>query len=269
MKKHSLGQPHWNAHQVFAWVYTRNPRLVVLLSDHDKGDSFDPNPIDFLAMSNRPGAEFADYAEAQEAIISTLQEDRLRSLGRREGVGTFEDVPTVEWIDLHFVWSVFHGFVEAVGMTDDPPASIVGAPRWYGLRFKRDDVLELWPPTETEIETGAEDPPAQTQRERNEPGPQTIAEIDVTQGDTREAEHDAPRSDVTPPLVPVNAETTDIEAVYAQRVNDHRVKTGRRPTFKADTEWRKSKGLKRDTLRDLRQKNCTDEEKKGGHPPRS
>ncbi len=33
-------------------------------------------------------------------------------------------------------------------------------------------VLELWPPTETEVETGAEDPTAQTQREQDEPGPQ-------------------------------------------------------------------------------------------------
>ncbi len=269
MKKHSRGRPYWNTLQVCSWVYTRNPRLVVLLSDRDEGNSFDPNQIDFLAMANRPGAEFADYAEAQETIVSTLQEGRLRSLGRREGVGTLEEIPAVEWVDLHIEWSRFHGSAQAVSMTDDPPASIVGAPRWYGLRFKRDDVLELWPPTETEIETGAEDPPAQTQRERDEPGPQTAAEIDVTQGDTREAEQDAPRSDVTPPLAPVNAETTDIEAEYAQRVKDHRVKTGRRPTFKADNEWRKSKRLKRDTLRDLRQKNRTDEEKKGGHPPRS
>ncbi len=90
MKKHSLGQAYWNAHQVYAWVYTRNPRLVVLLSDRDEGDSFDPNPIDFLAMTHRPGAEFADYAEAQKSIVSTLQEGRLQSLGRREGVGTLE-----------------------------------------------------------------------------------------------------------------------------------------------------------------------------------
>ena len=83
MKKHGLGQPYWNAHQVYTWVYTRNPRLVVLLSDHDERDSFDPNPIVFLAMANRPGAEFTDYAEAQEAIVSTLQEGRLRSWGRR------------------------------------------------------------------------------------------------------------------------------------------------------------------------------------------
>jgi hypothetical protein len=121
----------------------------------------------------------------------------------------------------------------------------------------------------TPLAKGQEDAPAQTLPPHYEPGPQTAPEIDVTQGDTREAERDAPRSDVTPPLAPVNAETTDIEAEYAQRVNDHRVKTGRRPTFKADNEWRKSKGLKRDTLRDLRQQHRTEEERKGGHPPRS
>ncbi len=192
MNKHSLGQPYWNAHQVYTWVYTRNPRLAVLLSDRDEGDFFDdPTTIDFHAMVFRPGAEFADYAEAQETIVSTLQEGRLRSWGRRDGVGTLEEIPAVEWVDLHFVWSVFHGFVEAVGMTDDPPASIVGAPRWHGLRFKRDEVLELWPPTETEVETAAEDPTARTQREQDELGPQTDAEIDVTHDGAREAEHDA------------------------------------------------------------------------------
>ena len=61
---------------------------------------------------------------------------------------------------------------------------------WYGLRFKRDEVLELWPPTETEVETGAEDPTAQTQREQDEPDPQTDAEIGDTQDGAREAEHD-------------------------------------------------------------------------------
>ncbi len=157
MKKLGLGQPNWNAHQVYTWVYTRNPRLVVLLSDRDEGDSFDPNPIDFFAMTHRPGAEFANYAEAQKSIVSTLQEGRLRSLGRREGVGTFGEIPAVEWIDLHFIWHVFHGAAEAVSMTDNPPASIVGAPRWHGLRFKRDEVLELWPPTETEIKQAESD----------------------------------------------------------------------------------------------------------------
>ncbi len=187
MKKHGLGQPYWNAHQVYSWVHTRNPRLVVLLSDRDEGDSFDPNLIDFLAMANRPGAEFADYAEAQEAIVSTLQEGRLRSWGRREGVGTLEEIPTLEWANLHFVWYVFHGLVEAVGMTDNPPSSIVGAPRWYGLRFKRDDVLELWPPTETEIETGAEDPPAQTLPPHDEPDPPEPAETPVPEGSDDES----------------------------------------------------------------------------------
>jgi len=168
MKKHSLGQLYWNAHQVYAWVYTRNPRLVVLLSDRDKGDSVEPSVIDFFAMGNRPGADFADYAEAQEAIVSTLQEGRLRSWGRREGVGTLEEIPPLEWVDLHFVWYVFQGWAEAVSMTDNPPSSIVGAPRWYGLKFKRDDVLELWPPTETEIEQAepAKADQAQTDDER-------------------------------------------------------------------------------------------------------
>ena len=155
MKKHGLGQPYWNAHQIYTWVYTRNPRLVVLLSDSDEGDSVEPGITEFYAMSSRPGAEFSDYAEAQVAIVLTLQEGRLPSFGRREGTGTLEEIPALEWIDLHFVWLVFHGSAEAVGMTENPPSSIVGAPRWYGLRFKRDDVLELWPPTE--IETGAKE----------------------------------------------------------------------------------------------------------------
>ena len=111
-------------------MYTRNLRLVVLLSDRDEGDSFDdPTTIDFNAMVFRPGAEFADYAEAQETIVSTLQEGRLRSWGRRDGVGTLEEIPPIEWADLHFVWAVFHGWAEARGMTDAPPSSIVGAPR--------------------------------------------------------------------------------------------------------------------------------------------
>ena len=180
MKKHGLGQPYWNAHQVYMWVYTRNPRLVVLLSDRDEGDSFDPNPIVFRAMANRPGAEFADYAEAQEAIVSTLQEGRLRSWGRREGVGTLEEIPTVEWVDLHFVSYAFHDSAEAVGMTDNPPASIVGAPRWYGLRLKRDDVLELWPPTETEIEQA--DPDSGTARS-------DAIDVDTSGSDQTDAEN--------------------------------------------------------------------------------
>ncbi len=62
---------------------------------------------------------------------------------------------------------------------------------------------------------------------------------------------------------------TDIEADYAERVKEHRTRTGRRPTFEADDEWRKSKSVTYDRLRKLRAHHRTEEERKGGRPPRS
>ena len=63
--------------------------------------------------------------------------------------------------------------------------------------------------------------------------------------------------------------TPDPAAEYAARVGEFRANHKRPPTAEEDEVWRKGKGLKRDSLRDLRKQYRTKEEKKGGHPPKS
>lgn len=277
-------EPYWTLAETVVWICTRDLARVSSIADirsdstlaeetyrlHTENTRTVVDPPDLNEI--RDGAPKANWnvsGSADDQMIERGRDGSVWAIGRRKWEGPLERIPPAEFIGLH-IRTIPDGLER--GQSID----------WLDVQFRRADVMQQWPsglamapalegqdgePT-AEPRTSTQphhEPPAK----QDEPAPHTAAEIDVTQGDTREAEHDAPRSDVTPPLAPVNAETTDIEAEYAQRVNDHRVKTGRRPTFKADNEWRKSKGLKRDALRDLRQKNRTDEEKKGGHPPRS
>lgn len=59
---------------------------------------------------------------------------------------------------------------------------------------------------------------------------------------------------------------TDVEAEYTSRVDEVRKETGRAPAIEADLEWGRSKGIDRETVRQLRRETLTEEEKKGGRP---
>ena len=92
-------QAWWNAHQTLAWVFTRNRRLIALLTDEEPPVStrfainqsgiYGPTETvglkasesDFFAMTNRPGAEYDSQAEATFALRSALQAGRLSCWG--------------------------------------------------------------------------------------------------------------------------------------------------------------------------------------------
>ncbi len=160
----SFDQPWWNYHQVRSWVFSRNARLVRLMADKrppqtnvytlegsPEADAHllnppeeDPTPLDFVAMSLRPGGEFQSNDEADWAIHKALQADRLGCWGRRGQQGLLERIPAPEWADLQMNINDDSEAVPTI-TNDEAPRSSIQIPRWDGLRFKSDEVLGIWP----------------------------------------------------------------------------------------------------------------------------
>jgi hypothetical protein len=68
----------------------------------------------------------------------------------------------------------------------------------------------------------------------------------------------------TPITAPINRAQFDAE--YNQRIENFRREEERYPTRQEDTEWGKSKKLKRDIVRELRKNHIPTEFRKGGRP---
>ena len=166
----------WNGQQVTAWVYTRNEKLVGLLSDHQEPRSrkFElikveledgsieckereiepkqyPSSIDFIAMSLRPGAEFESQAEANFDIRRKLQAGDLACWGRSRIGGRLKRIPLQEWADLDILFRLdASDECDAVAITE-ATKGVVQAPIWFCLRFKSAEVMvACWPLPGTE-----------------------------------------------------------------------------------------------------------------------
>ena len=165
----------WNGQQVTAWVYTRNEKLVGLLSDHQEPRSrkFElikveledgsieckereiepkqyPSSIDFIAMSLRPGAEFESQAEANFDIRRKLQAGDLACWGRSRIGGRLKRIPLQEWADLDILFRLdASDECDAVAITE-ATKGVVQAPIWFCLRFKSAEVVACWPLPGTE-----------------------------------------------------------------------------------------------------------------------
>ena len=151
----SFDQPWWNYHQVLSWVFSRNARLVRLMADKrppqtnvytlegsPEADAHllnppeeDPTPLDFLAMSLRPGGEFQSNDEAEWAIHTALQADRLGCWGRRGQQGRLERITAPEWADLQMIINDDSEAVPTI-TNDEAPRSSIQIPRWDGLSVR-------------------------------------------------------------------------------------------------------------------------------------
>ena len=208
---------------------------------------FDPDPDDPEYTAKYEAS--VRLKAVSDDLFMKLHEHNVHAFWWNASEGRPEPVPGYPWLAEKYQFNFDNGTVDTV-LTLRAALAARAAGLLHRLMLVR----------EAEVKNAlAIDHPT---GEQDEPSPQTAAEIHVAEGTAQEAEPDAVAA-------PPNAATTDIEAEYARRVNEHRAKTGQRPTFEADDEWRKSKGLKRDALRDLRRQTCTEVEKKGGHPLQS
>ncbi len=79
-------------------------------------------------------------SKAERELLNALAAGKIHVQGRRDGIGKFKTIPSVDW-SLPLVMYFSHG-----GWAGPPPlAPSLGAIRWRELRFLRDDLLKLWP----------------------------------------------------------------------------------------------------------------------------
>lgn len=68
---------------------------------------------------------------AQQALIEALQTCKLTAYGLKNGEAVLTEIPPLQWAGRTFLWH--------------PDYAGLGASRWIALRFRRKDILALWP----------------------------------------------------------------------------------------------------------------------------
>lgn len=164
----ALDRPYWTYMMVLAWVYFGERALVEQVADsavnrrtfrqqvrlpdgRTEMVETDAGPITPLwltlhANRRREKPETATMApkmtcaDAQSAIMEKLRADALTAYGLENDAGDLRPIPSLWWAD----GKVYEG---RDGRPYAGPEDVFrsGATRWYGLLFKRDQVLKLWP----------------------------------------------------------------------------------------------------------------------------
>ena len=126
---------HWNTVQVLAWACLR---------DRD----YRADPPTFMSIyfevCRRGKAANLSIKQAKEALIFELENGTLTTRGRFNNGGALLEIPAVQWADLKFY--------------EDSKLGPYAAPkdrsrfdefRWYGLRYRRKDIVATWPDEQT------------------------------------------------------------------------------------------------------------------------
>jgi hypothetical protein len=145
----------WNLYQVLAWVYLRDRALVREGAVMREGAGFPMRLI--VEAANRPGACYPSFRLAQGALIEALQTRKLTAYGLENGEGNLTEIPPLQWTDLKIWWGDRNP--DHAGPRD---CFRDGASRWIALRFRRKDILAIWPDPldKPDDKTPAEEPPA-------------------------------------------------------------------------------------------------------------
>ena len=149
--------PYWNIHQVIAWVYTGDRALVGEVADDAPAGSFWqehplPNgdregvkvecgrrhPLNIrVAAALNGGTATSTWKVAVDQILRALRAGAVTALGVRNDQGSIQPIEPYEWTDMQFYFKP-----DIAAPTDLLRSS---ANRWYRLKFKRDEVLNVWP----------------------------------------------------------------------------------------------------------------------------
>lgn len=135
-------EPYWNLRQLFAWIVWGDRKLVTEFSDrNDSGQNTDHVTIFSVFMSREhQGRKIVkDVGKVTRFIIYELQKGQLHAEGFANGVGDLKPIPSEQW-----AW---------LGLYFDPDCAAplasrrkaIGATRWYGLKFPRQEILALAP----------------------------------------------------------------------------------------------------------------------------
>jgi hypothetical protein len=128
----------WNLHQAWAWVYLGDRALVKQGALVTEGAAF---AIQLkLEAAERQGACYPSFSAAEKAIRAALQTGKLTAYGLKNDRGDLTEIPSLQWADHKFYWG-------CEGPNHAAPREYFRreATRWFTLRFKRKDILVIWP----------------------------------------------------------------------------------------------------------------------------
>ncbi len=148
--------PYWNTMQVLAWAWTYDKAIVRRASDNgaywpEPTKETPPRPMTTVALSlwkEWPATKGGplgdlDYGDLVDAILATLRSGRLRATGLKNARGERSDIDPVHWCDLELhegdkygPWEVYAGPLRTTWGSET---------LWTRLRFKRSEVLGIWP----------------------------------------------------------------------------------------------------------------------------
>lgn len=156
-------ETYWNATQVLAWVYLGDRESVRNASsaNDDHGSFFQevrlpdgetaiietpgetPGPVHLAIVAAwNGGTALPSYDAAKRTILAALVDGQLHCWGLANGAGDLVEITPLHWAGLDFY------FTKAslpYAAPPHPDHSRPGATHWHGLKFRRDDVLVLWP----------------------------------------------------------------------------------------------------------------------------
>lgn len=149
---------YWNLTQLVGWVYLGDRQFVrdaadgsnrsssywqeMVLPDGRKElvetRSSPPNERHMSIIAAIKGAAYASFEAAEYDVLAALKDGKLQATGLENGKGNPKPVPQIQWPWLEFDWS-------------EPPHAAPksrfrdNATYWCDLKFRRSEVLELWP----------------------------------------------------------------------------------------------------------------------------
>jgi hypothetical protein len=148
----AFDRTYWDYPMLLTWVYLRDREQVEQAADH----AGSPTRLELLASMRRsnpdvgPPPRFATCRDAEVDITNKLQSGVLTGLGLENGKGNAKEMPELYWATARIHWD---GNREPITRPEDETQ--LSATRWYGLRFRCDRILSLWPLTGSKKETAS------------------------------------------------------------------------------------------------------------------
>lgn len=154
--------PYWEPLQVMAWMCLRNKNYVhqasSLYSNQEffyaevntpsekkklreiQSNLFSTRKIDIIMACDGSYFHFENVNNANQTLHRALQEGKITAYGSKKGTGEFEPIKDYLWAELTIIWNDLpnDSYAQSIGYSDHSTS-------WYGLKFKRGEVLSNWP----------------------------------------------------------------------------------------------------------------------------
>jgi len=154
-------KPYWNLFQTIAWIYVDDDYLIRLFDDDvteygsvelrvnffsdEYGWPSIKTIFDYGKPHDKEKLKFPKFEDAENALINALANERLTCYGivsndDSSQSGNLKPMPHYLWSELGFIYAK-----DRIQAKKKKAAWHDDTPKWYNLKFKREEVEKLWP----------------------------------------------------------------------------------------------------------------------------